>query len=600
MSTDFASPFAHLLGTSFVLNTPQAAQLKSLVTDYSERIVSVKEELRKLQAKIVELETLRDGHQALLSNAIGSRPTSRDLPSDVLVHIFTHCLSTDPLPLPSVSEAPLLLTRICRSWREIALSNPRLWNTIRIVPPLIPNTRMYNETKKSYEDLIVRGMAGIRGWLDKSGCLPLSFSVRYGRRYSTPNAQETWMLWRYMFLLFDYRSRWGKVTQDLLPRAGPWDRTFGISDLPPLPPGLDFPLLKEFEFQPHTHDGSPTRRQEWERALLQSPSLRKLVINSGSFNRTDLVGLPARWKNIVHLDIRCARDDHGALPYHQSILHSTMLDLLSRCSSIQIFSAAVLCPRNTLQAGQEPGSRAPIQLARLHTLDLDIITQTRDSVTYRASEGILDHLVAPNLLHLSLVMRGRGVTPIHHFHNQIQGDDRVPMDSHFIPQFIHQSDCHLISLSLRLPFPDTALFDVLDAVPELITLELKEISPRISEKETTSVTTEQILGWLSPDMTLRRPPALCPRLENFTLSLGRWRRKTRNNVAAFARTWKADIDNGEQNRVGRLKSFAIRFADLQPVRQGIENVFKSNVLGYLEDWKPKSKYVDPSEIFYLD
>ncbi|KAJ8094048.1 hypothetical protein PM082_009938 [Marasmius tenuissimus] len=596
MSTDSASPFAHVLGTGFVPDTHQTAQLKSLVTNYSERLVSVKEELSKLQAKIVELETLRDGHQALLSNAIGSRPTSRDLPPDVLVHIFTHCLSTHPLPSPSISEAPLLLTRICRSWRESALSNPCLWSSIRIILPLIPNTRMYHEIRKSYENLMTRRMSGIRAWLDRSGCLPLSFSVHYGRTEYTSN-QETLMFWRFMALLFDYRLRWGKAIHDFAPSVGRWDH-HSITVLPPPPPVLEFPLLQEFKFRPaYLSPNVPqTHRQKWESALLQSPSLRKLIIGSGWFSPSDLLSFPVRWGHIVHLDIRSADDDHRILSYRLSIEHSTMLELLSQCSSLEFFSAAVLCPGTLPEQGHD--LRTPLQLARLHTLDLHIFTTRMGSVTYRA-ESILDHLVVPNLRYLSLVMRGRGSRRPSELHS-IQGYDRLSMDGHFIPQFIYRSDCHLISLSLRLPFLDSALFNVLDAVPELTTLELKEICGCTPEGETTSVTTEQILGWLTPDMSIRRPPALCPNLEHFTLTLGRWKRKTRNNVAAFARTWKADIDNGQQNRVGRLKSFAIRFADLQPVRQGIENVFRSDVLGYLEDWKPKSKYIDPGEIFYLD
>ncbi|KAF8975690.1 hypothetical protein BDQ17DRAFT_243512 [Cyathus striatus] len=37
----------------------------------------------------------------------------------------------------SAMEAPMLLTRICSSWRRIALSTPRIWSAIHIVLPNI-------------------------------------------------------------------------------------------------------------------------------------------------------------------------------------------------------------------------------------------------------------------------------------------------------------------------------------------------------------------------------------------------------------------------------------------------------------------------------
>ncbi|KAJ7137239.1 hypothetical protein C8R46DRAFT_1322091, partial [Mycena filopes] len=48
------------------------------------------------------------------------------LPVDLTGEIFVHCLPDTPAP-PSSTIAPLLLTRICRQWRNIACSTPKLW-----------------------------------------------------------------------------------------------------------------------------------------------------------------------------------------------------------------------------------------------------------------------------------------------------------------------------------------------------------------------------------------------------------------------------------------------------------------------------------------
>ncbi|KAJ6534213.1 hypothetical protein B0H19DRAFT_847183, partial [Mycena capillaripes] len=49
-----------------------------------------------------------------------------ELPPEVTSEIFVHCLPDIPLH-PSVHAAPLLLLKICKKWREIALRTPALW-----------------------------------------------------------------------------------------------------------------------------------------------------------------------------------------------------------------------------------------------------------------------------------------------------------------------------------------------------------------------------------------------------------------------------------------------------------------------------------------
>ncbi|KAG1852796.1 hypothetical protein DFJ58DRAFT_402749 [Suillus subalutaceus] len=49
------------------------------------------------------------------------------LPTEVLCHIFIHCLPQAGYTLPNSKSPPMLLTRICRRWREIATDMPSLW-----------------------------------------------------------------------------------------------------------------------------------------------------------------------------------------------------------------------------------------------------------------------------------------------------------------------------------------------------------------------------------------------------------------------------------------------------------------------------------------
>ncbi|KAG1806169.1 uncharacterized protein BJ212DRAFT_1201535, partial [Suillus subaureus] len=84
-------------------------------------IHTLQQQLVEQKNKIVESINL---HKRLVS------PLWRS-PTEVLSQIFSHCLpqipKLDRLQLPSKLTAPMLLTRICRQWREVAVGTPNLW-----------------------------------------------------------------------------------------------------------------------------------------------------------------------------------------------------------------------------------------------------------------------------------------------------------------------------------------------------------------------------------------------------------------------------------------------------------------------------------------
>ncbi|KAG1774850.1 hypothetical protein EV702DRAFT_974026, partial [Suillus placidus] len=48
-------------------------------------------------------------------------------PTEVLSHIFIYCLPQDKYLTSASRQVPMLLTRICRRWRDIAVDTPSLW-----------------------------------------------------------------------------------------------------------------------------------------------------------------------------------------------------------------------------------------------------------------------------------------------------------------------------------------------------------------------------------------------------------------------------------------------------------------------------------------
>ncbi|KAG2355916.1 hypothetical protein BDR07DRAFT_1340357 [Suillus spraguei] len=113
--------------------------------DISAIIIERQHQLDAVSHNISGLQTIMDGIQTLQQQLFEQKngiiesinlhkrlisPLWR-LPTEVLSQIFYHCLpqfsDLNELQLPSKLSAPMLLTRVCRLWREVAVGMPNLW-----------------------------------------------------------------------------------------------------------------------------------------------------------------------------------------------------------------------------------------------------------------------------------------------------------------------------------------------------------------------------------------------------------------------------------------------------------------------------------------
>ncbi|KAF8990523.1 hypothetical protein BDQ17DRAFT_367462 [Cyathus striatus] len=131
------SPFQQYLGTNYVPTVDEAKEIQDLVEISGQKLRCIDTEIGQLQRQLDLLQAKQSGihdfaeqHRALLSPA-------RKLTQDIVEEIFLACLPEDRNPYVNATEAPMLLTRICSSWRRIALSTPRIWSAIHIVLPNI-------------------------------------------------------------------------------------------------------------------------------------------------------------------------------------------------------------------------------------------------------------------------------------------------------------------------------------------------------------------------------------------------------------------------------------------------------------------------------
>ena len=127
-----------------------------------EELEIVTEQIAALKIRAEFLEDRVYAYTSLLS-------PMRVLPEDVLGEIFLRILPdpSEHYPILSSDEAPLVLCRVCKWWREVACRTPSLWSSIHFVSPRVPPKRYgYDRRKRVLEE-----------WLERSGDLPLSISV---------------------------------------------------------------------------------------------------------------------------------------------------------------------------------------------------------------------------------------------------------------------------------------------------------------------------------------------------------------------------------------------------------------------------------------
>ncbi|KAJ6448443.1 hypothetical protein C8R45DRAFT_160754 [Mycena sanguinolenta] len=99
------------------------------------------------------------------------------LPTEIISRIFIECLPDNCIP--SARHAPLLLTRVCRQWKAIALSTCGLWSSLHI-------------ESLWYDKLMVpRGTSfALQTWFSRAGERLLSLTIECSRREVQEQALE--------------------------------------------------------------------------------------------------------------------------------------------------------------------------------------------------------------------------------------------------------------------------------------------------------------------------------------------------------------------------------------------------------------------------
>ncbi|KAJ8095508.1 hypothetical protein PM082_023278 [Marasmius tenuissimus] len=474
MELGYDTPFSRVLNTNYSPSSPEQHLLRDLVRGPEEQIRLLDEEISRLQAKRQMLKQFVDLHRALLS-------PFRRVPADVWRLIFVETLPDHRIGLctRTTKSSPLLLTTICRFWREIALGTPRLWNSIHIHLPI--------ESSRSPDleciTTLHRRKEGLKAWLDRSGSLPITFSLTVrvhsadGRsapqsEHSTPMAEPLRVLTtEFIELLIQYAPRWRTVV---------FNTGVHLLDLTSLEriPTSSLPNLESFYSfgVPYLHgrgtvspvDHGPSHPSPLQGLPCKARSLRRLEL---LYNRisTATLSLPISWHHLTELSII-----HPFLFSRDASLHPSQLiqTLATKCHSLITLSMSLEArpgPNTIPHAVQWPS----LQNLRIFLVMGSIQWFSRPpNTSYRASSNtatfqpkvvqMFDAVTLPSLKKLSVAFYGDGEDSNNHA-------ARLPFEN-----LLQRSQCPLTHLELFHPRIVTAeaIIRVLRQLETLVSLNL--------------------------------------------------------------------------------------------------------------------------------
>ncbi|KAF7314680.1 F-box domain-containing protein [Mycena kentingensis (nom. inval.)] len=177
------SPFNDKVHSFFVPTDEEMDQIRTLLIDPIAESAKLDAQIADMEAALSALKSQRDALNDDIATHRSLLAPIRRIPQHALEEIFLACLPTSHNAVIDPSEAPLLLGRICRYWRELAYNTPTLWNTIHI--SALDNSRVdayYSgpfgqrsippvpgDSRTTFLDVITR-------WMARSRASPLSIS----------------------------------------------------------------------------------------------------------------------------------------------------------------------------------------------------------------------------------------------------------------------------------------------------------------------------------------------------------------------------------------------------------------------------------------
>ncbi|KAJ7698025.1 hypothetical protein B0H17DRAFT_1177467 [Mycena rosella] len=339
------SPFENILHTNTVPSDADCVRIRDFLTGPRREVAYLSNEISRMDKIIQDLAHKRDVLAEFINAHLAMVSPARRLPDDIVRDIFVACLPSQRNPLIISDESPLLLCQICRAWRQLALTTPRLWASVHAVIPNQPKVLKLAEI--------------LTEWLNRSGVLPLSISVVFSKSWTGADAALP-VLTR----LISFSPRWQHI-QFTFPNHTLF-ASFGVvcpRDVPMLQSMTAHGIEKRVRWVDHTD--RPVDSYKFL-SFLNNPSLRSVVIACGP----NLDQLPLPWAHLTSLVV-----EEGCISCDDAIA------ILRQCSALEKCALMIGPLEPTTDA------KTPIDLPNLHQL----------TIAGTSSTVFFDLLVLPSL-----------------------------------------------------------------------------------------------------------------------------------------------------------------------------------------------------------
>ncbi|KZP20807.1 hypothetical protein FIBSPDRAFT_1044600 [Athelia psychrophila] len=436
------------------------------------------------------------------------------VPDDVLVEIFyafgaikknLRVPSLPPPPSPDSPAWPILLGSVCRKWRAVTLSTPRLWAGIRI-----------NISRPSN---FVDAINVFQRFAARSGAYPLDIAITFSNvedalMFSSEDMEQCQSLANALAASVD---RWQHFRTNSHPSF-----LWKIEQAVVQGPTWSRPMLETLEIRSYGRN-----RQTWpdlgqnddEAGLTMfaaSPKLRYVNLGIGySFHNDENLPIQLPWQQIEQLD-RIDASSEGCMR------------LLRECPNLVRFN--VMVPRQC-------GVRGPVDFLRHSLQSLEIWFDDESGASFDALFGSVE---LPSLLELRITFAE---------------DEWQPLAHARLTRFLAATvTLQRLVLKLRHVSPED-FHSILKAVPSGL-LELEFVHER-EESAAPTIYSKQLLEELT--LRTRDPPALLPNLRALSL-LGALDMNIRAFTAIIrSRTW----DNADAHRGAELQSLHMYIVESQ-------------------------------------
>ena len=284
-------PLENRLDTNYAPSDEELQKIPRILVEHQARLARMNGEIERVQATLDEFKCQREELVQLIDQYHALTSPIRRIPQENLQEIFINCLAADRPAVMSGREAPLLIGRVCSSWRSISQSTPELWTSVHVSLPC----KTFTASETSNTDYLVESnymaalrTAALQEWLQRSGSLPVDISFRQWEDWTTdlnlPNEPHP-----VVDTILSVSQRCRKLTVEA---QGP--STARLLHTRP----LDVPLLETLDLRFPIIESILSEIPKSEYNIFRTPSLRRLSLSHSS---GDCLDYPVNWANLTDL-----------------------------------------------------------------------------------------------------------------------------------------------------------------------------------------------------------------------------------------------------------------------------------------------------------